>query len=382
MILHTKVLFKGYLIFLIGISLSIKICLIPYESIDYLDDLVKWCNIIVREGYMAAFKSNFSNYTPLYLYFLVFISKVFHSSFWLIAIKSLSILFDFFLAFYSYRIIRFTTQHIHWAMLGGCFIFSLPSVILNGSMWGQCDSIYSSLILASFYYFLRRKNLLAFLILGIAISLKLQSIFIFPVLAILFFSNRGIKVWHFLLIPLIYFLSAIPAWIAGGDLEELLRTYLNQANNYEHLTMLAPSVYALFPNAYFALKMAGILFTGLVVVSIIYSYFVLDLPKNDSSLITFAFIFVCIIPYFLPAMHERYYFLADIFSLIYCFCRKEKFYFILCFQAISVLSYLPFLLHSGPIELHFIAIFFFLVILKLLNGTFKPYITKFLAQHS
>jgi len=47
---------------------------------------------------------------------------------------------------------------------------------------------------------------------------------------------------------------------------------------------------------------------------------------NDTILLDAAFIFVLILPFFLPRMHERYFYLAEIFSVIYALIHKNRYF--------------------------------------------------------
>lgn len=50
-------------------------------------------------------------------------------------------------------------------------------------------------------------------------------------------------------------------------------------------------------------------------------------PKlSDNAVLSLALLSVLFVPYFLPYMHERYFYPADIFSVVYAFCNPEKFY--------------------------------------------------------
>jgi Gpi18-like mannosyltransferase len=349
-----------------------KILLISFESSDYLDYLRVWCTAIVKDGYLYAFKTKFSNYPPLYLYFLVLIAKLFNTSMWLPAIKFLSILFDFLLGYFGYKIILQATRDRPWAILGGGLLFSLPTVVLNSAMWGQCDSIYGSLVVGASYFFLTKRHVWAFVLLGISFSLKLQTVFIFPIIALLYFSNQGIRIWHFLIIPAIFVLTIVPAWLFGGDFEDLLRTYLDQSDQYRILSMNAPNIFAFLPNLYFTFKLVGILFTAMVVVTILFLHFYRPLLLNEETIVAFCFLFTAIVPYFLPSMHERYFFLADLFSLIYCFCRKDKFYYAILMQVISFFSYIPYLLRYQAFEFKYISLLFAVVLYFLFKEVFKP----------
>ena len=73
-----------------------------------------------------------------------------------------------------------------------CFAVVLfaPTVVVNSSAWGQCDSIYAAFCLGSLYFLLRNKPWWACVFFGVALSFKLQAIFFLPVLIIVLVVNR------------------------------------------------------------------------------------------------------------------------------------------------------------------------------------------------
>jgi Gpi18-like mannosyltransferase len=48
------------------------------------------------------------------------------------------------------------------------------------------------------------------------------------------------------------------------------------------------------------------------------------------------------VPFLLPKMHERYYFLADVLSIVYAFYFPRKWYYPVLTISVSTLSYLAY----------------------------------------
>jgi hypothetical protein len=67
--------------------------------------------------------------------------------------------------------------------------------------------------------------------------------------------------------------------------------------------------------------------------------------------------------FFLPAMHERYLFAADVIIVLVAFQSMKSFYLILLTQAISLLAYGPFLFGLEPIRHEEVAIGFAFVLI-------------------
>ena len=137
---------------------------------------------------------------------------------------------------------------------------------------------------------------------------------------------------------------SIPSLIVGRPLKDILLTYVNQSSEYKNLTYNAPSIYQWIPSKLFSdttlVGNIGILFTFVVVLIIIYvSVRYIKVIKYE-NIIELALLFTVIVPFLLPRMHERYFFMADIISLLYAFCFPKKFYIaiIIPFGIIIVLS--------------------------------------------
>lgn len=67
---------------------------------------------------------------------------------------------------------------------------------------------------------------------------------------------------------------------------------------------------------------------------------------------------VCVlaIPFFLPEMHERYFYLADVLAIIYAFYIPRAFPLPIGMQIVSLLSYAPYLFRRTPVGLSFMAL--------------------------
>lgn len=314
--------------FFIACTLWIKFSFFNFISEDMSTFLMNWCYFISLHEGIEAYRYDFSNYSPLYTYILGFIVKS-RSMDWGVGIKIVSSLFDYLLAFYVYKIIALKHGKNLWAILAGCTISILPTVLTNSALWGQCDAIYVSIVVMSIYYVLKDKITWAFILYGLALSLKIQAIFISPLFFILFLNNPKVKTGHFLLIPLVYFITMIPCLIAGRGFIDLISIYIKQANSFNGiLCHNAANIYTLTPNAIEVFASSGVIFTAAfaLLIVLVYSY---KNNWNNEKIIESAFLSVLLVPLFLPFMHERYFYMADIFAVVYIFYVKRNYYFLL-----------------------------------------------------
>ena len=170
-----------YMVLITLIALGIRYCFIHYESGDYTIYLQKWCTFIESNGGFSAIKLINSDYNVSYLYILALFTYLPFS--YNTKIKALSIVFDFICAVAVFLIVKYLCHDSSKSIkpyLAYGFALLLPTVIINGSLWGQCDIIYTSFILLSLYMLMKEKFPAAFILYGIAFAFKLQAIFIFP----------------------------------------------------------------------------------------------------------------------------------------------------------------------------------------------------------
>ncbi len=333
----------------IACTLLIKFSFLDFVSRDMRVFLMNWCYFISLHEGLEAYQYEFANYPPLYTYILGLIVKS-RSIDWGWGIKLVSSLFDYLLAFYVYKIIALKYGKTLWTILAGCTICILPTVLTNGALWGQCDVIYVSFVIMSIYYVLKDKITLAFILYGLALSLKIQALFIIPLFFILFLNNKKVKIGHFLLLPLVYFMTLIPCLIAGRGLASLLTIYEKQAKSFNGmLCHNGANIYTLTPNSIEVFGRSGVIFTAAfaLLIVLIYSY---KNKWNEEQIIESAFLSVLLVPFFLPFMHERYFYMADIFAVIYIFYFKRNYYFLLI-PLISFFTYYPHLFSMHIVDL-------------------------------
>ena len=332
------------------VALRVRLSFFPYVSGDYGTFLKPWMEKIDKEGFVA-FKEAFFNYTPLYVYVLgIGVALKINYLFW---VKIVSVFFDFIMAYFVAKIA--VIKYPEAFKLAFMVTLMLPAMIFNGSMWGQCDSIYGSLVIASLYFILTNSYFKSAFFFALSLCLKLQGIFFAPVFAILILTKnlpKKLTLTFSALFVALYLLMVLPISqniIFGSDARPLLDTtneikdgvtvpvsktdglltiYLGQSKAYGNLVMGGvPNVYQWISNdkyEYFYQAGLGIV---LIAIMLIAYYFVHNKITNldNDTIIKLSLLSVLIVPYLLPKMHERYFFLADIMSVLYSFWFPKKF---------------------------------------------------------
>ena len=357
--IYEERLYKFYeysLIFcILFLALWLRKSLLPFTTYDMGTFYLPWYNFILSHGGFHALKFNFADLNVPYLYLIVIAT---HFPFTAITnIKLISIAFDVVLAGFTFLIVREKYGQTFVPFLAACIILFLPSIFLNSSFWGECDSSYAALSLGAIYFLSSRRYFWSFVFWGLAISVKLQAIFVFPVLLIVFLSGE-VSFLYFFIIPAVYLTLLIPALIAGRGFIDLLLIYVSQSDIYPCLTMNAPNMYQWLRSGCFfnqQLKQGGIILTLALV--LILSLVVLHSRKKMTSvrIIRLSFLFSLLLPFFLPFMHDRYFYLADVLSIAYAFYVPKRFYLAIITPLTSFLSYMPFLFGNPIIKLSYVA---------------------------
>lgn len=362
--------YENYLIAIVGIILALllRFSLIDFISGDFKTFLNPWYNFILQNGKFWALKYDFSNYNTPYLYLLVIASYIFSSLSNITAVKLISITFDFIGAFFVYKIVKLKYPQGLLPITAFITVLFAPTVFLNSAFWGQCDMIYTSFLLACIYFVLIKKESWAFISFGLAFSFKQQAIFLVPFMLILLLKKE-VSWKSCFFIPIVYLLALIPAWFAGRPFIDLLLIYVNQADTYQALSLNAPNMYRWIwqQELYSVVLPIGLLFALTVVVILCLAVYRSSVKLNKEIIIQLAMISVFIMPYCLPKMHERYFFAADVVSIIFGFYFPKYWLIPTIIIVSSFLSYTPFLFGEALVSLFVLSLILVAVLITLLN---------------
>ncbi|MEV6410305.1 glycosyltransferase 87 family protein [Kribbella sp. NPDC051718] len=322
----------------------LRLVLLDYQSWDYQRYLEPWAGFIDGHGGFAALKHSFSNYNATYLYLMAFASYLPLSP--LATVKFVSLVFEVMLGWYVYRLVGLCRLNQWPPIAAGLTAVLLPTVILNGSMWGQADASYAALTVGALYYLIARRPWVACVLFGLALALKLQAIFLFP--ALLLFVLRRWLPWQALTaIPLVYLLLDVPALLLGASPRRLLLIYLEQADTDHALSINAPTIYNFLSAAPgTTAKLAGVLATGVILLGAIAYLAARRIEPTPTRIVLISALCTLLVPFLLPSMHERYFYLAEVLTVVAAFAlpRPPLIAVPVLVQAASLTCYLNYLL--------------------------------------
>lgn len=328
---------------LVVAALCVRVLFFKYQTGDYTSYFHTWYVFIKQHGGFGALKYNFANYNEPYLYLLALLTYLPIGA--LTGIKLISVAFDLVLAYFSYRVVRLRYPRGWVPMIAAAIILFLPTVVLNSSLWGQIDATYTSLGVGALYFVLRRRPWLACLFFGLALAFKLQTVFLLPVLLLLVL-RRWVPWRALLMVPLVFVLADIPAFAVGASLSTLWSAYTGEIGLYQELTLNAPNFYQFLGiTESSVIRDAGIAFTLVLVLGLIAIVVARRTELTPARVVLASAVSVVLVPFFLPAMHERYFYLADALTVIAAFYAPRRLLALpFLEQFASLFAYMPFLL--------------------------------------
>lgn len=347
------------LIVLLGLSVAARFPLLDFQTQDYQQYLFHWYGHIERSGGWAALGNTFAAYNVPYIYLLTIFTYLPFKT--LYAVKAASIIFDYLAAFWVYKIVRlkYPSGMLPWAAF--ILVIFAPTVIINSSMWAQSDSIYTSFLLGSLYFMIKlargqgrnRRFILingglVLVMFALALSFKLQAIFfVLPLLFIL--VSRAVRWYTWLLLPLVYLLALLPSNLLGTPWTDLLNVYVGQVELHKQLTLNAPSVYGFIPNAPSEIiGQVGMIFTAAAAVFVVWLLAIKKVSFYEEVVVRVTMLSALMIPYLLPRMHERYFFLADLVAIVFAFYFPRYWFIPVGVIGVSLFSYAHLAL-GGPV---------------------------------
>lgn len=287
---------------------------------DYLGYFIPWLErykISIVEGLREGVKEEY--YVP-YNVLLALVSQLNIPEY--IAIGIIPCLFDYLTCILIYRILSenfgniLSKMTILMVSIGYLFV---PSIVLNGAAWKQCDAIYSFFVLALIKCILDDKPVKAFVMFGLAFSFKLQAIFIVPVIIILYFVKKNIKVIHVFYSIITYLIAGLPAVICGrSPYEVYYAIYFAQTEEHHQMTLNYPNLYMIAMTDYESCHIYAKLFT-VFVFAMMFWYICSrfnSLCERNIIVLSVWSVWTCCM--FLPAMHQRYDFMVAMLMVV-CF---------------------------------------------------------------
>ena len=336
-----------FLVIVSALGLLVRKSVFDFVSLDALGYLLDWYAEIDALGGVKALSTQVGNYNVLYQLLVVIMTYLPIEP--LHACKVFPVLFDYLLGIAGGELAVLLIcndnsekrkKQLTFALTYAIIILS-PIVSLNSGAWGQCDSIYTFFLVAGLVCLVKEKNIAAFVFFGFSFAAKLQMVFVLPFLIMLYFLEKKFSILHFLIIPLVAFLVSLPAVIARKDIWIFLEVYLGQTKEFELMSMNIPNLWVLAGGDFSYMQHFAILLTiGILGTALFYMMMKKHSLAATISKVELACWSVWTCAMFLPAMHERYAYVAEILFLVLVVYNLRR-YGLICFvaQMATIMTY-------------------------------------------
>jgi Gpi18-like mannosyltransferase len=319
-------------------GLTLRYLAREHTTIDAVHYLIPWY-AFARDHGIGGLGEAFTNYTPFYSYLLLIAAQFDWLGQPLSLVKAISAVFEFGCAIVVAQIVWRHTKAPMRASLAFCAVWLAPTVIFNGAVWGQADSIWTFFTLVSVSLFMQDRN--GVLPFAVAVSIKAPGVFLGPLVLGMILRRKIHWAW-LAAVPGVYIVLAIPVLIAGRPIASVLAIYKDQADTFHRLTMNAANIWVFASGAPYAIGVT----VGLVLAAaggIALSIFVVRSKREGPEFILLvACASLMLMPYLLPKMHDRYFYAFELASIALACLNPRYLPFAVIAQVDGVLSYLGF----------------------------------------
>lgn len=307
-----------------------------------------WADMVYKGGIGNFYTSKaFHDYPPGYMYVLYVIGAIkalFNPSSANVLIKTPAIICSLLTGCLLYRLSRKKFSAKTSAVLSALYLLN-PAVIVNGSLWGQVDSVYTLTILAMVYLIAQKKLILSYFVFAISIFIKPQALIFTPVLLLgiienLFLTDFSAKK---VVKNLLYGIGAIAMIVVlalpfgiSNVVEQYVKTVSEQ---YPYFTVNAFNLWGALGKNWDKLTSAGTVLGYVFIVAItLYSAYVFLKCKSKSKYY-FTAAMLSFMTYMLSVkMHDRYAFPVMVF-LIAAFIESKNFKTYLLYALATISQY-------------------------------------------
>ena len=298
---------------LCALAMLARVSFIERSSGDYDIYLADWIAKLAAGSFSEGMQANVGEYNVLYQYILFIITRLGVPA--LYAVKVVSFIGDAFLAGAAARLAARDGKD---SMTAFGVVLLLPTVVLNGGMFAQCDSLYAACALWGLALCLGNKPARAAACFALSLAFKLQSAFILPIVAV-FWAHKRLKLRDAFVFLLTLLAVALPALLGGKGLMDILSIYTGQMGLYNGLTYNAASFFGLMETTgldVYAYGNFGMALAFGVCALLVIAGVRMGGQAQDGQYVRLALLMVLLIVFFLPRMHERYFYMASSLSAV------------------------------------------------------------------
>lgn len=348
-----------YVFFLFTLALSVRL-LAAGLSKGFGNDtacFAAWADRIFQTGPHAFYSPDvFTDYPPGYMYLLYPVGALrsllridYYSAAHLILLKLPAILCDLACGFLIYREAGNRYSGGTPILFCSAYLFN-PAVILNSSVWGQVDSVYTLFLLIMCIALVKNRTLPAYVSFCLGVLIKPQTLIFSPILftgvlnRILENGFSGKKLLRETGDGLLAILSALLLILPFG-FQNVLSQYLSTIRSYPYAAVNACNFWGLLglnwvgqDNTFLGLPYRFYGWAAIFAAVLLTLFFGLRKLKSREKLPLLAAFLMTTVYVFSVRMHERYLYPAVVLLLLACIYTPAK-RLQLCYSGFSLLHF-------------------------------------------
>lgn len=325
-----------YIIIIAVVSAIIHIvCAFKYEGhATDMNCFTAWADMIYQGGIGNFYSSDaFTDYPPGYMYILYVVGAlkqlfgISGGAQWLI-VKMPAIICDIITGVLIYKIAAKKFDSGISSAIAGMYLFN-PAVILNSSLWGQVDSVYTLAVVLMTYMLSRRELIKSYYVFALCIFIKPQAFMFMPLIIFAIIENiflPGFNVQKFLK-NLIWGLGAILMIVLLSlpfGFENVLHQYTETLASYPYLTINAFNLWgALGQNWTQLTAITNIAGYGVLVLIVAYAAYIFFKTKHEGKYYFCGAVLSLATFMFSTKMHDRYAFPVMVLLLMTFICKID-----------------------------------------------------------
>ena len=288
-------------------GMLLRLVFLTRPSPDFENYLNPWMAKMADASFREVMRGEFSEYNVLYQYLLFLAARMPFAR--VASVKLVSLWGDCLLTAGLVRLAKGRGRGLAAFALG----LFLPTFVLNGGMFAQCDSLYTAAAVWGLALALEGRHTGAAACFAVSLAFKLQAVFLFPILPVLF-ADRKLRLSDAAVFLLALVLTALPALFAGKSPAAIPAYYAGQTGLYTGLTYNAPTFFGLMNteglDVYAYGRFGMLLSAGVCLLIAALGIFRAGRLSGREILRLSALSALCA-AFFLPRMHERYFYLAE-----------------------------------------------------------------------
>lgn len=346
---------------ILGAALLIKLIVAAmYEGHETdMNCFYAWSNMIFENGIGKFYHLDaFTDYPPGYMAILWVIAAIRHlfsidtvSVAGRILIKLVPVLSDVAAGIVIYKLAGRKFSEGSSLLLAATYVLN-PIVVLDSSVWGQTDGVFTLFVLLTCYLCMEEKRIPAYFTYIVGVLIKPQTLIFAPILIWTIIEQVFLKNFNKkkMCRDLVGGLSAIALLFllaAPFGLDKVISQYMDTLGSYEYCTINAYNIWALF-GLNWADQSGSFLFlqyhqwgTLVIFASVVLSGWVFFRNREDKSRYFLSMtVIVSTMFLFSVRMHERYLFPAVVLSLAAFLTKptKELFFTYVGYSAVQLLN--------------------------------------------